>query len=168
MERWALGIGILDWGRWERCMDRFGAIYLDGCELDIKLLHDLEGCVGTLVAEVADVRDDERVWSSFGLPLLGQEICLGCGILFVLPAFESGMSSRVGLMPVDNKRSEWLNMQALFMAHGHKVRLWFLGDPSRKETSIISKAKQAGLEPEEWVRWAEASDTSTSTDPGHS
>jgi len=120
--------------------------------MDEKRLIDLEGTLGTLVAEVVDPRPPEHVGDWFHgvypeMPARGELIGLGTGVLFCLPPVEADFTPRVGLLPVEDRETLWLDLKALYRTHSQQVRIWFQPTSARKKDVVLTRAKRAGLEP---------------------
>ena len=129
-----IGTGVLSWKRGERISDRYGAVTLrgaaDGGEL-VTLARLKEGRAGQLVAYVVEGRVSGHIGDLFrgffppgAPPPTGQKITLGAGLLF----FERGA---VGLRPDDGRKVDWLNPEALYVAHEQVVELYFRPDGAR-------------------------------------
>jgi hypothetical protein len=140
MRQISLGKGVLTWNREERVSDRYGTVYLmeEGhTSLTTKSSPSLVGAEtptlsgkkGKLVAVVLEARESTHIGDMFrGIrprtPGVGQSIELGEGLLFTEPAYDGGLI--VGLQPIDERNSDWLDPRALYDAHEQTVELFFL------------------------------------------
>lgn len=130
-----VGKGILTWLKSERVSDRYGSVYLieDG---QTSLTGDDDGKLptlwsppagemGVLIAEVLDARESTHIGDLFrGLsprtPKTGDIIVLGTG-----RAFTEVQADRkcIGVNPVKDDGSSWMNPRALYDCHESLVRL---------------------------------------------
>ena len=126
-----LGKGILQWSRYERICDRYGAIYLydDSRDPDVVPIEPrpTEGTRGKLIAQVVEVRESYHIGDLMrGLfpsqPGLGEEIVLGEGEIFYE---EVDRYEAVGLRPDDGRDYDWLSPSQLYRVHEQKVELYF-------------------------------------------
>ena len=127
MKRVALGIGNLGWHRHERVSDRYGTVNLsnlDDSDTYVRFDDAPIGEDGDLVAVVLETRLSAHIGDVFrgfrpSTPEVGDEITLGSGSLFVEE------SIHVGLMPDDDRDSDWLDPEALYRCSDQTVRLEF-------------------------------------------
>jgi hypothetical protein len=139
-----LGVGVLTWFGDERRSDRYGTVWLmedghtslsDGdarSMLDAAAVRALIGENGTLVAEVISARESTHI-GDFArgifpqVPEVGANIVLGRGTLF-----HSGREAIlcVGVMPYDQRETDWLDPVQLYWAHEQLVTLKFYPEAS--------------------------------------
>lgn len=126
---WDFGIGQLDWPRGERVSDRYGVVglYVPGGEfVNIKLDRIAEGTVGTLIAEVREVRDSPHLGDVFRkiypcTPEVGTVLVLGVGAVFYQ---DVDGDEYIGLRPDPPRDFDWLDPHQLYRAHAQTVRLY--------------------------------------------
>lgn len=136
-----MGRGPLTWNRNERRSDRYGCVYchaISSAETPLELVElaymyeetikKYSGQKGKLTAEIVQTRKSSHVGDLFrGIfphtPSVGDLIELGNGTLF----FETtpGEYFGVGLLPDDNRETDWLNPQHLYNCHDQTVKLFF-------------------------------------------
>lgn len=122
-----LGKGFLNWGRSERITDRYGAIGLweQNTEKTIPLENKpVEGTPGKLIAKIIETRKSKHIGDIFhGIfpktPEVGEEICLGKGLIF----YED--DNRVGVKPITMRETFWMEPKKLYKAHSQFVELRF-------------------------------------------
>jgi hypothetical protein len=147
-----LGSGMLNWNRYERVGDRYGAVSLFGDragepDLDDYLAGGYPGATtafaeapvgsrGQLRAEVLVNRRSGHIGDLFrGLrppdvpPAPGTILTLGTGTLFV--EHDDGVAA-VGLRPDDGRASDWLDPEVLYQLHEQTVRLVFVPDGAER------------------------------------
>lgn len=144
-----LGEGRLNWTRYERIGDRYGAVMLQTAGGDFDGLHEAAdaryaafedapfGRRGRLVAEVVETRPSPHIGDLFhgfepGGATVGARIVLGEGTLFdALREHDPrgyGWEREfpgVGLFPDDGRDTFWLDPKALYRCHEQTVRLDF-------------------------------------------
>lgn len=125
-----LGEGVLNWSRYERIGDRYGAIHLstqpwgetyatwEDAPADTK---------GTIVAHILATRQSGHIGDIArgigpSMPEVGEEITLGTGILFT--EMDDGVP-RIGVEPDDGREHDWMDPRALYRCHNQTVRLEF-------------------------------------------
>lgn len=145
----ALGMGMLNWSRYERIGDRYGAVslyddragepdiedYLDGKYPEaLAIERAAVGQHGSLRAEVVANRSSGHIGDLFrGLrppdipPAPGTVLTLGTGTLFVE---KEEWGATVGLRPDDGRKTDWLDPDVLYRLHEQTVRLFFAPTPS--------------------------------------
>lgn len=125
-----LGEGVLNWSRYERIGDRYGAIHLETAPDSEKYANwkgAPEGTKGTLVAHVLATRQSGHIGDIFrgirpSTPEVGEEITLGTGTLFT--EMNDGVP-RIGVRPDDGRETDWMDPRALYRCHSQTVRLEF-------------------------------------------
>ncbi len=140
-----LGTGMLNWNRYERVGDRYGAVSLFADRAGEPNLEDYisgypdattdfaeapSGTRGQLRAEVLVNRRSGHIGDLFrGLrppdvpPAPGTILTLGTGTLFV--EHDDGVAA-VGLRPDDGRPTDWLDPVVLYQLHEQTVRLIFI------------------------------------------
>ncbi|SEP50605.1 phosphoadenosine phosphosulfate reductase family protein [Amycolatopsis saalfeldensis] len=126
-----LGQGQLWWPRSERQTDRYGTVFLltgpDG-DTYVSFGNAPVGQPGRLVAVVVETRrsghcgDIARSLAPT-TPTVGEEITLGAGTLFTETDADLGVPTAVGLVPDDQRDTDWLVPRALYRCHNQTVRL---------------------------------------------
>ena len=125
-----LGQGVLNWSRYERIGDRYGAVHLS-TTLDSEEYATWEdapaGTRGTLIARILQTRQSRHIGDIFrgispSTPEVGEEIALGTGTLFT--EMDDGVP-RIGVMPDDGRETDWMDPRALYRCHSQTVRLEF-------------------------------------------
>lgn len=123
-----IGIGNLNWRRYERVSDRYGSIclYKSQESEETVVLNKYHG-YGKLTAIIKEIRPSNHIGDMFrGLhpstPQINDTIELGEGELFY-NADEFG--EMVGLKPNNSRTSDWLNPKNLYKCHNQTVELWF-------------------------------------------
>ena len=128
-----LGEGVLNWSRYERIGDRYGAIHLSTTP-DSEDYADWSdapaGTVGTIVAHIIQTRESQHIGDMFrgigpSTPEVGEEIVLGTGTLFT--QLDSGVPV-IGVEPSDGRENDWMDPRALYRCHSQTVRLEFRAD----------------------------------------
>lgn len=123
-----LGTGVLNWYPTENQSDRYGCVHLRPSLQSNEIIRPAQiksGTHGRLVVIVREVRSPSLPGNIYHkiypkTPEVGQVIILGEGKLF----FEDcGLS--VGLLPDDGRDYMWLDICALYNAHGQTVTLYF-------------------------------------------
>lgn len=145
IEKQHLATGWLQWPSKERRSDRYGTVRLykfdpNENETSFAEYSDLPlGKYGRLIAEVIEAQESSHVGDLFrGLfpqtPEIGDCMELGEGTLFT-EADE--WSQVVGLRPLEERGSDWLNPEVLYRLHDQRVRLFFeeLEGPTIKVSS---------------------------------
>lgn len=129
-----LGTGWLQWPRVERVSDRYGTIRLfkfDPNENETSFVDyppNLPmGKYGKLIAEVIETQESSHIGDLLrGLfpqtPEIGEKMVLGEGILFVEV---DEYSPVIGLKPLEERDSDWLNPEVLYRLHDQRVSLSF-------------------------------------------
>lgn len=138
-----MGKGVLSWAPHERRGDRYGAIFLmqegtnsfSGYEAPTKLVgipaaHQL----GRLIVVVTEARKSTHIGDLFhgvfpSTPDIGEEITLGKGCL-TYDKCKYGYH-HIGLAPEDDRKTQWLDIHALYRVHEQSVELYF--EPEDKE-----------------------------------
>lgn len=139
-----IGEGVLTWFRQERIGDRYGAVYLGtpsgqthqfgGLDLEHgskTLDQKQEGIIGTLKAIIVEARQSSHIGDMFrgfkpNMPNVGDTITLGTGLLFFEEESEHGEPYyQVGVKPIDNRNTDWMDPQSLYNCHEQTVRLEF-------------------------------------------
>lgn len=119
-----LGTGVFDWEREERISDRYGLVELFQEPGSLVKLHRVtEQMHGKLVAIVREVRESHHIGDLYhgvrpDTPNVGERVELGKGAIF----FEDG---GVGLLPDDDRTTQWLDIHALYRLHNQTVTLYF-------------------------------------------
>src|SRR6267142_6535668 len=127
-----LGTGVLTWHPSERRSDRYGTVWLidssDGVILESAVHVPLvnlpqTGTAGKLFVRVLEARKSHHIGDLFrgifpSTPASGETIVLGEGSFF------KEQSDEVGLRPVEERRSDWLDPNALYRAHDQTVELY--------------------------------------------
>jgi hypothetical protein len=126
-----LGEGVLNWSRYERIGDRYGAIHLASQpwgEDYVTWESAPAGQKGTLVARIIETRPSGHAgdWARGigpSIPKPGDEIELGVGTLFA-EVSDYGTPT-IGVKPGDGRAADWMDPRALYRCHNQTVRLEF-------------------------------------------
>lgn len=122
-----IGTGVLNWDREERISDRYGLVMLldepGSCKRPLRLFRSNEGKHGRLLAVVRDTRDSTHVGDLVhgvypSKPSIDDVFVLGEGRLFF-------RDDQVGVLPDDNRKTFWLDIDALYRVHEQTVTLFF-------------------------------------------
>lgn len=135
-----LSEGTLNWSRYERIGDRYGAIHIEtGNEIYANFADAPLGTVGTLIAEVVEARKSGHIGDMFHgfspeTPDVGERIVLGTGTLFAEELDDYDITA-IGVRPLTETRdwngasggpdTFWMDPRALYRAHEQTVRLVF-------------------------------------------
>jgi hypothetical protein len=141
-EALALGTGWFTWPRHERVSDRYGTISLfNTChahdrpfdkpfDKPIPLAHDdlVVGTEGVLLVEIIETMDSTHIGDIMrGLypstPNVGDIFVLGPGRVFY---DKEGPDVAIGLLPDDDRKSDWLDPGTLYRCHDQRVILHFM------------------------------------------
>lgn len=140
-----LGRGVLNWNRYERIGDRYGAIWLyrepmteafnPNANTERHPWPALPAGRGRLVAEVLEARESPHIGDiARGLfphtPKVGERILLGEGTLFLedYDGKEGGCPA-LGLRPDEDRDYDWMDSKALYRCHNQTVALTFEPTP---------------------------------------
>src|SRR5260370_34176704 len=113
-----LGEGVLNWSRYERISDRYGAIHLSiGNYITWK--DAPADTRGTLVAYVLATRQSRHIGDLFrgispSTPEVGEAITLGTGTLFTQIDDDVPV---IGVKPDDGREHDWMDPTALYRRH---------------------------------------------------
>jgi hypothetical protein len=134
-----LGSRALSWPRTERVYDRYGLVGLyDKNSKDEVIsaapvwhMETISANIekpGAIVAKVIQTRKSSHVGDLFRnihptMPAIDEEILLGEGRLIQTVQDEVYL---VGLFPDDERKTDWLNPNALYRAHEQTVELYFI------------------------------------------
>jgi hypothetical protein len=135
VQEFILGEGRLSWFRDERITGRYGLVYLfsgsDGHHGSIVLQRpplEVQDS-GSLVAVVLANRQCQHIGDHFrgvkpSMPAIGERILLGTGkLLFEDETDDGDMYHKVGLMPEDGRKTDWLDIHAIYRVIDQTVRL---------------------------------------------
>jgi hypothetical protein len=133
-----IGTGVLNWNRSERISDRYGAITMNNDNADdVVLTKDAKLFVdeirkhrnefGYLVCHILETRESTHLGDLFhgffpSTPKKGANIKLGEGKLF----YEYNNIDTVGLRPIDDRETFWLDPKKLYQVHEQTVELYFI------------------------------------------
>jgi len=144
-----MGKGVLSWHANERRTDRYGSIMLmaegiNSCSnkdkaAELKYMPP-EGCYGQLSVLVTQNRKSTHIGDFFrGVfptqPEIGEEIILGKGLIFYNTDPDLPYTF-IGLYPLDERETDWLDIHSLYRSHEQSVELYF-------EEKTISDMNQA-------------------------
>lgn len=126
-----LASGVLTWPAHERRSDRYGSVRLsanlndDAAAVDLPLEHC--GRYGRLLVQVLENRPSRHIGDLFHMifpttPAVGDWIILGEGILF---DGSDEFGAAIGLEPVSERSSFWLDPHQLYKVHDQTVDLYF-------------------------------------------
>lgn len=125
-----LGTGRLNWRRFERVGDRYGSVCLthngDNDTFDLPKYTGF----GKLIAVVKETRNSTHIGDLFHgffpqKPEIGEVIELGEGYIFY---DHDELGEMVGLKPMDNRETFWLDPKALYRCHDQTIELSFQTD----------------------------------------
>lgn len=136
-----LGTGRLTWDGKERRSDRYGTVWLmEDIETSTSLssvrsssivehIPELVALYGELIATVKATRDSTHVGDLFRdispeTPEVGEVITLGEGRVFYEPCVNDGVM--IGLEPLKDQSSDWLDPYKLYRCHEQTVQLAFV------------------------------------------
>jgi len=130
-----LGEGALSWERYERVGDRYGTVTLwaPGDKEKVRLATEkMPGAYGFLCVKVVKAQQSEHIGDLFhgfypGGAVEGEVFALGDAGKFYVPDGSdttAGGIGAVGVQPMDERATFWLNPLALYRAHEQVVRLW--------------------------------------------
>jgi hypothetical protein len=144
-----LGEGVLNWSRYERIGDRYGAIHLsDSPDSEAYATWDdaPAGTLGTLVAHILQTRQSRHIGDFFrgigpSVPEPGEEITLGRGTLFT--QVDGGVPV-IGVEPEDGRETDWMDPRALYRCHEQTVRLEFRPDAEPAQALALGPPAAGG------------------------
>ena len=127
-----IGEGILDWNRFERVSDRYGAIGLRKSVTDDRQvkLTKYDG-FGILHVKIIETRETAHIGDFFRgvsptVPKMEEKFVLGRGnIFYYTKVYDGDEYDYVGVKPDDTSKSDWLNIDKLYHCHNQTVKAYF-------------------------------------------
>ena len=122
-----IGNGIVSWNKVERQSDRYGTISMFNTgKLFIDTINKYLDKQGKLICEILETRASYHIGDLYHgffpqTPKIGDMIELGNGKLFI----EKDEYYSVGLSPVDNRATFWLDPKKLYNIHNQTINLFF-------------------------------------------
>jgi hypothetical protein len=140
-----LAEGELNWSKYERQTDRYGAVHIQTGGFFARTLNELDadlpeeyatfdgaplGAMGRLLVEVTAARESYHIGDksreiSPSTPEDGERIVLGEGELFVETDDNYAGVPTIGVYPEDGRETDWLDIGALYRAHCQTVKVYF-------------------------------------------
>ena len=136
--------GVLGWGRSERISDRYGAVFFaseptppikseDSLPAEVfDSLSNVVGSEGTLSATVLTPRESGHIGDIIRgfvqdrVPETGETLVLGEGTLFVDSQPDPMYTAHIGVEPIDDETTDWLDPEILYTLHNCTVELSFI------------------------------------------
>lgn len=119
-----VSLNKLTWANYERQMDRWGSLTLGPfAEAINENIGEFIGKVGELYLRVEKYDETKKIPGLDSFPKEGNYICVGVGKLFIE---ETGYGAdAIGVKPLDNRDSKWMDSEILYRMNNQVVEVWF-------------------------------------------